>query len=130
MDKSQITASIDFAKPGKQHGHLFIPYSYNLGGWANLMVPVTAAQERRRARPRSSWPAIMATNIRGRSPSCRLCRELQLEQIRGRVILIPCLDMPAVEGDDAVVAARRQELQPRLSRQGRRDRVARCSPTI
>ena len=36
-----ITASVDFGKPGLQHGHLFIPYSYNLSGWANLMIPIT-----------------------------------------------------------------------------------------
>ena len=38
----QITtrATVDYGKPGKQYGHLYVPYSYNLGGWANLMLPV------------------------------------------------------------------------------------------
>src|SRR6478609_9317905 len=39
-DMSSIRSSVDFAKPGKQVGHLHVPYSYNLGGWANLMVPI------------------------------------------------------------------------------------------
>jgi predicted deacylase len=25
---------------GKQRGHLGIPYSHNLGGWANLLIPI------------------------------------------------------------------------------------------
>ena len=43
MEKSQIHSNIDWTKPGRQEGHLFIPYSYNLAGWANLMLPVFAA---------------------------------------------------------------------------------------
>ena len=39
-EKSPIHASVDFAKPGKQLGHLGIPYSHNLGGWASMMLPV------------------------------------------------------------------------------------------
>ena len=42
MADSPIRCSIDFTKPGKQHGHLFIPYSHNLAGWANLMVPIAS----------------------------------------------------------------------------------------
>ena len=29
---SPIHATVDFNRPGKQHGHLMVPYSYNLGG--------------------------------------------------------------------------------------------------
>ena len=41
MERSQIQATVDFDKPGKQHGHIRVPYSYDLGGWANLLMPVT-----------------------------------------------------------------------------------------
>ena len=30
---------IDFDRPGKQQGFLRVPYSHNLGGWANVMIP-------------------------------------------------------------------------------------------
>ena len=40
MDRTQIHATVDFDRPGKQLGHLCVPYSYNLGGWANLLLPV------------------------------------------------------------------------------------------
>ena len=39
-DKSPIHASVDFAKTGKQIGHLGVPYSHNLGGWASMMLPI------------------------------------------------------------------------------------------
>ena len=40
MPDSPIRSSVDFTRAGKQVGHLYVPYSYNLGGWANLMVPI------------------------------------------------------------------------------------------
>ena len=40
MSNSPVRATVDFGKQGKQYGHLYVPYSYNLGGWANLMLPV------------------------------------------------------------------------------------------
>ena len=36
-----IHTAIDLARPGKQQGFLHVPYSHNLGGWANVMVPMT-----------------------------------------------------------------------------------------
>src|SRR4051794_15647693 len=33
LDVSQIHANVDFDRPGKQQGHLCVPYSYDLGGW-------------------------------------------------------------------------------------------------
>src|SRR5436190_1441810 len=41
MERSQLSATVDFDRPGKQHGHIRVPYSYDLGGWANLLLPVT-----------------------------------------------------------------------------------------
>lgn len=94
MEKSQIHCSVDWTKPGKQHGHLMIPYSYNLGGWANLMVPVAAFAN-------GDGPTVLAMagnhgdEYPGQVAILRLCRELALDQIRGRLILIPCLTVPA-----------------------------------
>jgi N-alpha-acetyl-L-2,4-diaminobutyrate deacetylase len=93
MEKSQIHSSVDWAKPGKQHGHLLIPNSYNLGGWANLMVPVTTL-----AYGAGPTALVLAGNHGDEYPGqvaiLKLCRELTPEQIRGRIILIPCLTIP------------------------------------
>ena len=94
MDKSAIHTDVDFNKPGRQHGHLYIPYSHNLGGWANLMVPITVLD-------RGAGPTalVLAGNHGDEYPGqvaiLRLCRELTLEQVRGCVILVPCLTIPA-----------------------------------
>ena len=47
MDASQIHANVDFDRPGKQQGHLSVPYSYDLGGWAQLPIPVTVLKTAR-----------------------------------------------------------------------------------
>src|SRR6188508_1077189 len=94
MSASPIRASVDYSKSGKQHGHLYIPYSHNLGGWANLMVPITCVG-------RGSGPTalVMAGNHGDEYPGqvaiLRLLRELKPEQVKGRVILVPALNLPA-----------------------------------
>ncbi len=91
---TQLTTSVDFTKPGVQHGHLFIPYSYNLAGWANLMVPVTVI-----FRGNGPTALVMAGNHGDEYPGqvaiLRMCRETKLDDVTGRLILIPCLNPPA-----------------------------------
>jgi N-alpha-acetyl-L-2,4-diaminobutyrate deacetylase len=91
---TQITASVDFRRSGLQHGHLFIPYSYNLGGWANLMIPVTVI-----SRGGGPTALVMAGNHGDEYPGqiaiLRMCRETRLDDVAGRLILIPCLNPPA-----------------------------------
>lgn len=96
VEKSQIRASVDFEKAGIQHGNLYVPYSYNLGGWANLMLPVTVIKG-------GSGPTalVMAGNHGDEYPGpvaiMNLMRQLKLEDVAGRVILLPALNMPAVK---------------------------------
>jgi N-alpha-acetyl-L-2,4-diaminobutyrate deacetylase len=85
---------VDYDRPGKQHGHLCVPYSYNLGGWANLLVPVTVI----RGGP-GRTALVMAGNHGDEYPGqvaiLRLLREVRPEQVRGRLILVPALNVPA-----------------------------------
>jgi len=96
MERSQLHSTVDFAKPGKQSGHLCVPYSYNLGGWANLLLPITVIQN-------GSGPTalVMAGNHGDEYPGqvavLKLMRELEAAQIQGRLILIPALNMPAAK---------------------------------
>jgi predicted deacylase len=96
MSKTQIHSTVDFAKPGHQQGHLYVPYSYNLGGWANLLVPISVVGG-------GSGPTalVMAGNHGDEYPGqvaiLRLMRELAARPagVRGRIILIPALNVPA-----------------------------------
>ena len=94
MEPTQIGATVDYEKPGKQLGHLAIPYSHNLGGWANLQVPVAVL-----AAGEGPTVLLMAGNhgdeYTGQVAILKLCRELPLEVVRGRLIMIPALSVPA-----------------------------------
>jgi N-alpha-acetyl-L-2,4-diaminobutyrate deacetylase len=94
MERSQVHATVDFDRPSRQHGHLCVPYSYNLGGWANLLVPVTVL-----AHGAGPTALVLAGNHGDEYPGqvalLKLMRALRPEQVRGRLILIPTLNPPA-----------------------------------
>lgn len=97
MPDSPIHTEIDFGQSyGRQRGHLAIPYSYNMGGWANLLVPVSLI-----ANGEGPTVLLMAGNHGDEYPGqvaiLRLWRELEPEMVQGKLILIPCLNPPAAK---------------------------------
>lgn len=96
MEKTQVRASVDFERPGIQHGNLYVPYSYNLGGWANMMLPVSVLNG-----GKGPTALVMAGNHGDEYPGpvaiLNLMRQLKLDEVLGRVILIPALNPPAVK---------------------------------
>ena len=90
----QVHTNVHFDQGGRQDGALFIPYSHNLGGWANLPVPIAVLQN-------GEGPTVllMAGNHGDEYPGqvaiLRLWRELSAQDVTGRLILIPCLNPPA-----------------------------------
>ena len=91
-----LNTTLNFDAPGKQQGFLQVPYSHNLGGWANLMLPVAVL-----ARGPGPTALVMAGNHGDEYPGqvavMRLLRELVPDQVTGRLILIPTLTMPAAK---------------------------------
>lgn len=89
-----LFTSIDFDKPGKQQGFLQVPYSHNLGGWANVMIPCTVV-----AAGQGPTALILGGNhgdeYQGQVAAMKLARELTPEMVTGRIILIPSLNFPA-----------------------------------
>lgn len=94
MERTQIHSTVDFDRPGRQLGHLCVPYSYNLGGWANLLVSVAVLNN-----GPGRTALVLAGNHGDEYPGqlaiMRLMRELRPEQVRGRLFLIPTLSVPA-----------------------------------
>jgi N-alpha-acetyl-L-2,4-diaminobutyrate deacetylase len=94
VSASQIHATVDFEKSGKQLGHLRVPYSYNLSGWASLMVPVAVLKN-----GEGPTALVMAGNhgdeYPGQVAALRLMKELEARSVKGRIILIPALNVPA-----------------------------------
>src|SRR5438105_4973179 len=89
-----ITTSLEFDKPGKSQGFLQAPYSHNLGGWANVLIPITIIS-------RGKGPTVLAMGgnhgdeYQGQIAIMKLARELTPEMVSGRLILIPSLNFPA-----------------------------------
>ena len=94
MSETQIHATVDLTASGKQQGHLAVPYSHDLGGWANLLVPITVLAN-------GSGPTVLLTagnhgdEYPGQVAILKLMRELKAAQIQGRLIMIPALSVPA-----------------------------------
>ena len=90
-----IHTSIDLDRPGKQQGFLQVPYSHDLGGWANVMVPITVVA-------RGSGPTVLCLGgnhgdeYQGQVAIMRLAREVTPEHVSGR-LLVPSLNMPAAK---------------------------------
>lgn len=89
-----VITALDLNKPGKQQGFLQVPYSHNLGGWANVMIPITVV-----ARGKGPTVLVLGGNhgdeYQGQIAIMKLARELQPEQVTGRIIFIPSLNFPA-----------------------------------
>jgi predicted deacylase len=91
-----LLTALDFDLAGKQQGFLQVPYSHDLGGWANVMIPITCV-----APKASSGPTVLilggnhGDEYQGQIAAMKLARELQPEHLNGRVILIPSLNFPA-----------------------------------
>ena len=89
-----VITSLDFELPGKQQGFLQVPYSHNLGGWANVMVPITVVAQ-------GPGPTVLVLGgnhgdeYQGQIAAMNLARELTPEQVRGRIVIIPSLNFPA-----------------------------------
>lgn len=89
-----IHTSLNFEQPGKQVGFLQVPYSHNLGGWANVMIPITTI-----ARGKGPTVLVLGGNhgdeYQGQIAGMKLARELTPEMVTGRIIIIPSLNFPA-----------------------------------
>src|SRR5688572_33035023 len=93
---TQIHSTVDFSRAGKQLGSLCVPYSYNLGGWANLLLPVAVIGQ-----GKGPTALVLAGNHGDEYPGqvaiLKLMRELEPAQVRGRLLLIPHLNLPAAQ---------------------------------
>ena len=83
-----IHTSIDLDRPGKQQGFLQVPYSHDLGGWANVMIPCTIIT-------RGSGPTVLilagnhGDEYEGPIVIGEITRELDPAEVQGRLILMP-----------------------------------------
>lgn len=91
---SPVTCSIDLEAPGKRIGYLALPKVTNTAGWASTFVHLGVVA-------RGDGPTVLVLGgnhgdeYEGQVAALRLLRELEPEQVSGRVIVIPVLSPAA-----------------------------------
>jgi len=92
--RSRIFHEIDFDKPGKQLGYLRVPQSRDGGAWSTIEVPIAVING-------GKGPAVLFTGgvhgdeYEGQIAGSRLARRLDPQSLRGKLILMPAVDLPA-----------------------------------
>lgn len=92
---SRVTTSIDLDAEGKQFGTLGVPHSSNDSAWGAIRLPIVVIRH-------GTGPTLLFTGgnhgdeYEGPIALAKLARSLEPEAIRGRLILLPALNLPAV----------------------------------
>jgi predicted deacylase len=95
MAESLITIDIQLNDDGKQFGTLSVPQSTNSAGWSVYYIPIVVIKN-------GEGPTALlfggnhGDEYEGPVTLMNLARQLQPEDIRGRVIILPMLNRPAV----------------------------------
>jgi len=94
MTDSPIWTDIDYEKDGKQTGFLGVPQSTNTAGWATIFIPIIVIRN-------GDGPTALlfggnhGDEYEGQVTLLNLAREIDPSQVRGRIIMIPALNLPA-----------------------------------
>lgn len=93
---SKLRATVDIDRDGRQVGRLVIPHSRNDSAWGSVRVPIGVVANGR-------GPTLLFTGgshgdeYEGPIALVKLMRALQPDRVQGRVIILPMLNLPAVE---------------------------------
>ena len=91
-----ISATIDFEREGLQHGFLQIPHSRNDSAWGSIMLPISYARN-------GDGPGAILTGANhgdeyeGPIALHHLANTIDIDKVRGRVIIIPMMNYPAFQ---------------------------------
>lgn len=91
---TRIQCDADFDREGRQVTHLFVPHSSNESAWGGVRIPMVVLK-------RGEGPSLLLTagthgdEFEGQIILAELARTLRVEEIQGRVIIIPSLHLPA-----------------------------------
>jgi predicted deacylase len=93
-DNSTIHTEIDYEKDGKQVGYLYLPQSPHEDAWGAILIPIAVIKN-------GAGPTVLITGgnhgdeYEGPITIARLIRELDPGEVRGRLVLLPSLNVPA-----------------------------------
>lgn len=93
---TRIITDIDYERPGKQAGRLFLPQSNNDSAWGAVAIPLVVVKN-------GQGPTLLLAagthgdEYEGQITLLELAKSLEPSAINGRVIIIPALHYPACE---------------------------------
>ena len=96
LPPSPISPTVDFDRDGVQHGFLRLPYSRDDSAWGSVMIPVTVVRN-------GPGPTALLTGANhgdeyeGAVALFDLARTIKVEQVTGRVIIVPAMNYPAFQ---------------------------------
>lgn len=91
---SPITATVDFAAPGVQHGFMQLPYSRDDAAWGSVMTPITVVNN-------GKGPTALLTGANhgdeyeGPIALFDLAANIRAEEVTGRIIIVPAMNYAA-----------------------------------
>ncbi|MDF9434041.1 N(2)-acetyl-L-2,4-diaminobutanoate deacetylase DoeB [Chromohalobacter israelensis] len=91
---SPVSPTVDFDAEGVQHGFLKLPISTDESAWGAVMIPVTVINN-------GPGPTALLTagnhgdEYEGITALLKLSNTLRAEDVRGRVIIVPIMNVPA-----------------------------------
>ncbi|SMG22873.1 N(2)-acetyl-L-2,4-diaminobutanoate deacetylase DoeB [Paraburkholderia susongensis] len=94
MRASPIQPTVDFNADGEQHGFLKLPYSHDGSAWGAQMIPVTVVRN-------GEGPTALLTGgnhgdeYEGPIALSKLAATLKAHDVKGRVIIVPFMNLPA-----------------------------------
>lgn len=106
---TRIQHEIDFDRPGRQAGYLRAPLSRNTSGWGVVLIPIVVVNG-------APGPTVLFTGgvhgdeYEGPIAVSRLAATLRPEELRGRVILMPVVNPPAVLNDTRLSPADQRDM--------------------
>jgi len=98
---TSIWTTVDFDRPGKQTGDLWLPHSVHRSAYGNLTIPIAVVKG-------GEGPTLLLTGgthgdeYEGPIAFRRLLRSLEPSELRGRLIVLPALNAPAVRAGSRV----------------------------
>jgi len=96
MAETLITCELDFDAPGKHAGFLRLPHSVHRSAYGWIGVPIVCINN-------GVGPTLLlmggnhGDEYEGQTALTRLARDLQADDIRGRLIILPMANFPAAE---------------------------------
>lgn len=96
---SPVSTNIDFEKEGKQVSYLKVPHSRNDSAWGSVLIPITVLKNES-GRTVFLVAGSHGGEYEGPVALTKLANELKAADIKGRVIILPALNLPAVMAGD------------------------------